>query len=566
MRRILLGTILLGSLLISLVWTSYAEDVAQLPRWKQFQADFPGKYAVTWDVHTGGPKRIVGTNIFLPFRRIDRHNVADIAGGFVARYADLLNVEGSEAKLERMSSYNNKYLLRFQQYYKGAPVWMARLRLTVSPKGQVLRISSEFYRDIDVSVTPDIDLEAAIRVAMREFAIGKEGKAENGSLTIYPDRKTEHLFLCWSFRLKSGEQRLYKEVFVDAHTGRLVAAHDAFRNQQVRGTVRAWVWSLPGEEGGSPDITPFCDDLTVEVTGVGSDNTNASGYYTITVPDPGTYEVTSVLEGPHAQVENYTGPNASYGSTASTSSDHDWTWNESDHYNEYHLFYRMNRTWHHFYNTVSGFPSNYWRNHIMPGAIHDFDDAPNGWADGDSIAITPNNHYGGIVYHEFTHNVLYRANGYWLGDRYYDDGYAMDEGFADYYSCTFRNDPELQPYRQLDGKMKYPGSGGAHSRGRIIGGACWDFWHKYGISSNYVSGLVYEVVESLPYEDTFGGFMDDLLVADDNDGNIFNGTPNQSQVFSAFNDDHHIMGNYVAGSIHRDMTWENGTIVLLDSA
>jgi Zn-dependent metalloprotease len=187
MRRIVLDITLLGLLLISV---SYAQDAEQLLRLEQFEADFTGKLAVQWDPHTRGPRRIVGTDIFLASRRIDHQNVANTASAFVARYADLLNVRGSEAKLEHVSSYNGKYFLCYQQYYREIPVWNARLRFTVSSKGQVLRISSEFYRNIDVSVTPNINLETAIDIAVREFTIGEDGKTENGVLTYIRTERT----------------------------------------------------------------------------------------------------------------------------------------------------------------------------------------------------------------------------------------------------------------------------------------------------------------------------------------------------------------------------------------
>jgi hypothetical protein len=68
----------------------------------------------------------------------------------------------------------------------------------------------------------------------------------------------------------------------------------------------------------------------------------------------------------------------------------------------------------------------------------------NGRADGTSIGITLSNHYGCSVYHEYAHNVIFQAHGDWLGTEVLPwriDGFAMDEGLADYYSCSFRNDP-----------------------------------------------------------------------------------------------------------------------------
>jgi len=112
--------------------------------------------------------------------------------------------------------------------------------------------------------------------------------------------------------------------------------------------------------------------------------------------------------------------------------------------------------------------------------------------------------------------------------------------------------------------MKYPSLAETyHSRGQIVGGALWDLAHKSGMSLSYVNDLVYDVAEIIETNEYMGTFMDLLIEADDNDGNIWNGTPHQGQIFSAFNDDHYIMGDFVAGSLHLNTDWD-GNIVLLD--
>jgi hypothetical protein len=102
--------------------------------------------------------------------------------------------------------------------------------------------------------------------------------------------------------------------------------------------------------------------------------------------------------------------------------------------------------------------------------------------------------------------------------------------------------------------MKYPGSGGAHTRGQIIGGACWDLRTKSGMSSNLVNALAYESITNMLFEETFGDFMDEMFSADDDDANIFNGTPHDDQLFDAFINDHAIIGSYLAGTIKTDVT------------
>ena len=55
-----------------------------------------------------------------------------------------------------------------------------------------------------------------------------------------------------------------------------------------------------------------------------------------------------------------------------------------------------------------------------------------------------------------------------------------------------------------------------------------------------------------------------MLSADDNDGNVFNGTPHDSQICDAFVNDHWIIGSYLAGEIKDNITISNN-IDLIDN-
>jgi hypothetical protein len=470
--------------------------------------------------------------------------------------------------LENITQLGNKFIVSYQQLYNKIPLWNVKIKLKVASNGQVLMIKAPCFANPDLSVQPKITMDNAKKNAAISYNMDLK-EIKNGELLIYPERETGKLYLCWHFKLENG---INKGVMIDAQTGQIVYEYDLFRDEEIRGTVRIPTWELPGncDMFAVPDITPYCQDLKVDVYlgtwHLGSAYTNSSGYYSKNVPYPGDfYTVTSTLTGPHCWITDLNGSPASYSNTATTYSNHNWTWQGSSHYSEYFVFYYMNKVWHEYNAKVSGFSSNHWYTHQMEGQAH-YGSSCNGLATGTKIKIGFDNHYGGSVYHEYTHNVIYRVNGYWLGDDYNADGRAMDEGLADYFSCSFRNDPiRHASNRRLDTKMKYPGSGGAHTRGQIIGGACWDLANKSGMSLNYVNALVYEAVTNLNSEETFGDFMDEILSADDNDGNIFNGTPHDDQICDAFVNDHAIIGSFLIGNLNilNDIIVENGATLTI---
>jgi len=89
-----------------------------------------------------------------------------------------------------------------------------------------------------------------------------------------------------------------------------------------------------------------------------------------------------------------------------------------------------------------------------------------------------------IIYHECTHNVLFSIYGDWIGwPDAREERYSMDEGFADYFACSFTDDSSfgegaLAVARNLNNNRNYPSKNTynieGHTGGQIIGGAAWD--------------------------------------------------------------------------------------------
>ncbi len=549
--------------IMMIISSLYSQDNEKIRQLQNFKEKYPGMISVQWDKVSGGPKRIFGNNIYLKSNSVNKTNLPALTNDFINENEDFLNIRNTECDFENITQLGKKYIVIYQQVYSKIPLWNVKLKLKVADNGQLLMIKSPCFNNPTISVQPSITMDVAKNNAAMSFNIDIN-EIQDGELLIYPEKETGKLYLCWHIKL---EHEIDKGLMIDAQTGQTIYEYDLCRNAEVRGTVRTTTWKLPGNGNGStpPDTTPYCRDLKINITDVGSVNTNSSGNYSITVPSSGNYMISASLDGPYCYVTNDPGcgPSASYSNTASTSTDHNWTWQPQGggipdiwFYNQYFVFHYMNNAWNEFNDKVSGFSSNYWYTNKMRG-IANYGTGVNGSANGTLIGITEENHYGGSVYHEYSHNVIYQANGYFLGDNKYGDGRAIDEGLADYYSCSFRNDPiRYASNRRLDTKIKYypPGPPNddtheSHTRGQIVGGACWDLSHKSDMSLNYVNALVYEAIVNMGFEETFGDFMDEILSADDNDGNIFNGTPHDDQICDAFVNDHAIIGSFVAGNL-----------------
>lgn len=136
-----------------------------------------------------------------------------------------------------------------------------------------------------------------------------------------------------------------------------------------------------------------------------------------------------------------------------------------------------------------------------------------------------------VVYHEWGHGLDAKTGGI-------QDG-AFSEGFGDIMSIMMTGSPVLgvgfkldgTPVRHLEKDRIYPDdvTGQVHQDGLIIGSTFWDLYEallkKYGTDKGrqlFSKFALNAVFAARTYNDVY----DALLVIDDNDSNLLNGTPN----------------------------------------
>ncbi|MDQ3101223.1 MAG: T9SS type A sorting domain-containing protein, partial [Bacteroidota bacterium] len=158
---------------------------------------------------------------------------------------------------------------------------------------------------------------------------------------------------------------------------------------------------------------------------------------------------------------------------------------------------------------------------------------------------------GDVVYHEYGHGIndkFYQS----IGSSFLNG--AMNEGYADVWALSVSFEPILAHgymmadpnsfIRRYDQDRKvYPIDlvGEVHSDGEIICGAWWDTYLLLGSDMDLTMQLFADAFPGLQAT-AFNGqegmaFRDvliDVLQADDDDGNITNGTPNGDQIIEGF--------------------------------
>lgn len=158
-----------------------------------------------------------------------------------------------------------------------------------------------------------------------------------------------------------------------------------------------------------------------------------------------------------------------------------------------------------------------------------------------------------VVYHEYGHGVhdYIREGGTFASD--------VSEGSADYLSATILDDPVLAPnatpdggyIRELDTDRRYPddANGQVHNDGLIWGSFLWNLREEAAAADGedgvaWVDGLF---LETLSYGPTLTEIYSPVLMADDDDGDLANGTPNDCELLEKLN--HHGIGPGAMGLV-----------------
>jgi hypothetical protein len=151
-------------------------------------------------------------------------------------------------------------------------------------------------------------------------------------------------------------------------------------------------------------------------------------------------------------------------------------------------------------------------------------------------------HVSDVIYHEYTHAV---TSQFYPGDS--QSGFtpmeaAMHEGFSDYFACTITENPLLgqgmfvgypdSAFRSLLNDHIYPDDweGEGHWDGQIISAAMWEA--RVALGAAVVDTLFHYACYSSPPD--YDSYFQEVLVEDDDDGDLTNGTPHELELWTAF--------------------------------
>jgi len=443
-------------------------------------------------------------------------------------------------------------LIYFTQQRDGIPVFGSELRVLVKnePGYPVVQVTSTLknlgeFRPTDKATADFGASQIMIQAIYPELTSYSDMKQ-----VIYVDESGAEPGYHVGFEFEATDNaHAHRHFVTDAVSGTILHDEDRVVFEDILGSVEGLATQgFSAEQCASEVATPM---PYAKVTG-GSSTAYAdeNGEFVLSIPGSQTI-VASFLEGTWFNVDNVAGEDAILSSQTVAPGPADFLHNPTNTesvrsqvngYLHANAVRDMTLTYNPAYPTVHGqtnFPVYVNRTDgYCPG---------NAWYNGFSINFCqssgslPNTAFSTVVYHEYGHHLVQMAGSG-------QDQYG--EGMSDCVAIMISDNSGLaygffgscgSPLRSADNSLQYPCSGGSHSCGRLLSGCVWDLRENL-IATNpstyrdILGALTINSILLHSGSQITPQITIDFLTLDDDDGNIFNGTPHWDEICEAFGD------------------------------
>lgn len=521
------------------------------------------------DEKTGPPEITPSSKAGLhrpPRGKISKEEVEPLTRKFLSENRDELDIEDEDLDLEK-SDYSpplyegqtdGMWQVVYQQKYNGIPVYKSSVGFTIID-GKLVSLKSRYHPGIDISVIPALKGGEANNIVAKD--LGTSVRPEENTLVIFPNETDAgyEYFLAYRLELPVIDVPFGAWVyFVDAHTGEIIHKYDRIVYSQISGNVEGMV--IPEYPSQTQVAVNFSNEtVNIEQGGstVATNTTDASGDYSV-FGLSGSVDVVSELKGPYVDVENNAQADASHSYTISVVPDtHSWNWDTDDtsYFNEEsNMFHHVNLV--HDFFTKGGSFNITSMNYQMTATV-EVSGYCNAYATGTNIyfygpggGCNATSLLSDVIYHEYTHNVHMHVHPDLTP--YWGEPGGMMEGWGDYFAGTINNDSCMgeefftgssECLRDLNHTKRYPddyGSGEPHGTGEIFGGALWDV--RVALGQALADDLIIRSMKMQAW--TWTEYLTDMLIADDDNGDLSDGTPHKGEICGAFYTNHGIYSPY----------------------
>ncbi len=547
--------------------------------WRAFQAQNPGKWLAHWNPATGTPRAIFGEGLPLAdWRENTLEEARRHAGQLLVAQQDLLGLGTSEFREAVGTRIGRQWSFTYDQFFRGLPVVGGRADVRVSMAGRIAMFGSSAWPiPAQFDTTPLVDATFATAAAWNRMGQSPTGvkqpaAAKGPQLVIWGDAEATaptSFHLAWEVPVSNVDAHGAGPIgsyFVDARTGAVLHYRSDKHECGMPGcalggpaepatigpaaplaapinttvTVRAWLRA--GLDANDPVTNQLLTGLELNVPGIGLVTTDNNGQFTINIAAPVNITV-GQLDGRHHGL--MAGANAPGGVfvvnpgvptniqllTAAA------TVNEASHPTTSLWMDRVNE---------------YCRSILGNSAQLNTADA---CVPTVNIANTCNAFYnnntinfyqaGGGCTNTATATIIAHEWGHGLDDRYggISQTNGLSEGWGDIMGMYLVDDPRVGSgfqtpnvgLRDGNNTRQYPTGSGVHAQGESWMGFAWKLRDRLAATlANRTQAIALTntiVVGTIAANATNQqAAVLEVFIADDNDGNLNNGTPHYADL------------------------------------
>ncbi|MBU1698528.1 MAG: PepSY domain-containing protein, partial [Candidatus Eisenbacteria bacterium] len=515
---------------------------------------YGGNWRFNRNAITGGFHTIYGSGFQFAGSISTSMDAEQAAQTFVAANPDIFGAGLDALKTAEIRNGVGKWVVHFDQVVNGVRVVGGRAHVVFTESGRIFAMGSDVYPNVldrMGGATPILSEAEAISIASRDIGfLDGTDIVTHHELVILPVREDAGELLELNYRLAYRldlfviDPRSHWSTYVDAQSGEILWRESLIRTLDYTGHIQGDVeWD--GYCDGYTNNYPV-EEMIVNISGVGSTISDTNGDFTLSYGGTDTRTATARFLSQWLNVDRYTGTNAQFSGsiTPGNSLTIDWS-NSNSLPSERDCFAYLNHE-HSWLNEVD--PSFTGMDYEVPCSVERTDGycPGNAWYDyygvnfcSESSSYGNTGRLGDVAYHEYGHGItheIYNPN---------DPPSDLHEGNSDVAALLLTREPRLglgfylnnctSGIRNAENSLIYPDdlTGAGHTDGQIISGFIWDSWQALmdAFPWEYADDVIahdwhFARMLGLPHN------MPDQIywtfVADDDDGNLDNGTPHHA--------------------------------------
>jgi hypothetical protein len=531
----------------------WQQNLAEAPVWRAFIQEHPG-WQVEFNEGTGLPHRAYGPPITVPGASPEQR-----ADDFLRSLAGRFGIPWNELQRSALRATSKGVFVHYEQMRQGIPVIAGHAMVKLDAQQRVIAFALDVLPVGASTAQQLVDLPQAVAIAGSGLAQVERSESMGLRWLPIPAGRSVDVRLVWELRIESRDKERPQQYqcWVDATSGALLHRQDLVSDLrscmgdhadegadiQVNGTVYTTSPLAPAEVVG-------LRDLRVSISG-NTLYTDTDGFLASGVAAPTTAQLQ--LRGRWANV-------STNGATPSTSAFlqeglNTISFDATSTIRQRTAYHHVNLVHEHMQQVLPAFTG---MDIALPTKVDLTTDNCNAFYDGSSINFYAEG--GGCRAMANLRDVVYHEYGHGINDKFYQElsglviNAAMSEGYADVWAWSLTGDPviaagyrlsdPLSHFRRYDEAPRvYPVDivGQRHADGQIISGAWWDTYVNLGNDMGAMLQLFADALPGLQATAINGqegvAFRDvllDVLQADDDDGDITNGTPNGTAIVQAF--------------------------------